>query len=534
QFDRMQQQKLRRPNTVEEEAKEIARRLQELADSEDFVYATLAGIVERDAPATDAKAQDGEGSAGKPEKPSDDGTKDGELRDSSDQESIATDKPPTERGKEPAAEREQPGDKPQSSGDDATGTADGRKMAGLRAVLEELQDRQLDAALEAREVEKALEKMKKATDLAKARMAEAAKSSEDASAALEQGDGKTAQAAAGEAKTKFRELADQVKALLAQEQAERIAAAQQMAADLARRQQEFQDELANANLPNQAPGQGRPNDERPEEQPKAGDKGQAAGDEPNAATVAEAQRIADKAETLNDVLAAAAKADSPEDQSSAKKVEELMGSLDLKALAARLADLPDQVRDGKLEDARNMAGDGAERMEVAAAQLAALRRAIVAPKVDELAKLEAESAGLDERLDRLDTDARVTGWHVDADELLARLDEAGIDEKLRDEFVEEMKQAGWGPELRLRGWNWARNEGGYYLAPATYRRLLTRLSTSLRARMQELMLGDLSASGDEPIPPQYQDLVDRYYQILASEKQDHPRADVPKVPLQRP
>jgi hypothetical protein len=35
--------------------------------------------------------------------------------------------------------------------------------------------------------------------------------------------------------------------------------------------------------------------------------------------------------------------------------------------------------------------------------------------------------------------------------------------------------------------------------------------------MQELLLGDLLSSGDEPIPPQYQDLVDRYYQALATE-----------------
>jgi hypothetical protein len=45
------------------------------------------------------------------------------------------------------------------------------------------------------------------------------------------------------------------------------------------------------------------------------------------------------------------------------------------------------------------------------------------------------------------------------------------------------------------------------------------MADSLRARMQELMLGDLTASGDEPVPPQYQELVDRYYQVLASEKQ---------------
>jgi hypothetical protein len=38
-------------------------------------------------------------------------------------------------------------------------------------------------------------------------------------------------------------------------------------------------------------------------------------------------------------------------------------------------------------------------------------------------------------------------------------------------------------------------------------------------RMQELMLGDLTAAGDEPVPPQYQELVDRYYQVLASEQQ---------------
>jgi hypothetical protein len=35
--------------------------------------------------------------------------------------------------------------------------------------------------------------------------------------------------------------------------------------------------------------------------------------------------------------------------------------------------------------------------------------------------------------------------------------------------------------------------------------------------MQELMLGDLASSRDEPIPPQYQELVDRYHQVLATE-----------------
>ena len=42
--------------------------------------------------------------------------------------------------------------------------------------------------------------------------------------------------------------------------------------------------------------------------------------------------------------------------------------------------------------------------------------------------------------------------------------------------------------------------------------------------MQELMLGDLASSGDEPIPPQYQELVDRYHQVLATEGQSEGEA----------
>jgi len=475
QFDRMQQQKLRRPKNDEEEAKEIAKRLEELAESEEFVYASLAGIIDPDAPPTDTKAQtagDSNGT-GKPEQPSEADPQAGRPDDDSEK-----------------------GDK---------------AVAG--ATAQELQDRQLDAALEARDVEKALEKMKNVTDLAKERIAAAAKSAEEAAEALGRGENQTAQAAAGDAKAKFRELTEQVKALLAKEQADRIAAAQQMAADLARRQQEFNDRLADADMPGAAEGTKENED----------------GKQPTSGMAAEAQRIADKAQTLNDVLGAAAKADTAEDQASAKKVEDLMGSLDLKALAQRLANLPEQVNDGKLEDARNAAGDGAERMEAAAEQLAVLRRAIVAPQVDELARLESEVAALDDRLDRLDTDQRVTGWHLDADDLLERLDQAGIDEKLRDEFVDEMRQAGWGPEVRRQRWQWVQIEGGYYSAPASYRRLMSRLAISLRTRMQELMLGDLSASGDEPIPPQYLDLVDRYYQVLAAEKEDRGRAAVPKL-----
>ena len=44
-FDRMQAQKIRKPKKDEEEAEEIAEEIEQLAQDEDFVYATLAGIM---------------------------------------------------------------------------------------------------------------------------------------------------------------------------------------------------------------------------------------------------------------------------------------------------------------------------------------------------------------------------------------------------------------------------------------------------------------------------------------------------------
>jgi hypothetical protein len=504
-FDRMQRQKLRRPKTDEEEARQIAERLQELADQEESVYASLAGT------------GDGDGAAGT--EPSDDATaesKEKAEKASDDAESQSQPMPEGEqKPSDDLVKTDEPSDKSEKS--EMAGSNAAPSKATGQAARQDLEDRQLDIAMEAREVEKSLAKLKAATDLAKERMAAAAKAAEEAAEALGQGRMQEAEKGTGDAKEKLQELVEQVAALVAKEQADRIAAAQQMAADLAQQQQDFQDKLANAG---EAGGEGEP---QPDGKPVPGAaQGKPSDQSDPAGLGASAQRIADKAQTLADVLAAAAKTDSPAEQAAAKKIEELVKSLALKALTERLAELPGQVGEGKLEDAKATAGDGAERMEAAAEQLGALRRSIVAPQVDELAKLEEQLAGLDERLEELDTEPRITGWHADADELLERLDEAGIDDELRKEFIDEMGKAGWSPDRRP-AWSWQRTNGGYYIAPIKYRALLARFSSSLRARMQELMLGDLLASGDEPVPPQYQELVDRYYRVLATEGQERSR-----------
>jgi hypothetical protein len=405
QFDRMQQQRLRRPKSENEMAREIAQRLEQLANEEEALFGDAASAMNQ----------------------------------------------------------------------------------------QELEDRQLDVATEARALETAFGKLDKATDLAKERMAGAAKQAEEVADALGRGEMPAAKSGAMAARDQFRELSQQLKALLASEQTERIAAAQQMAADLAQQEEQLESRM---------PGPG--NEQQPSEEAMNGLAGKAS-------------ELAEKAKTLADVLGAASKAESPADEKSAEEVARIIKALDLKGALDRLGQLPAQLETRRLAETRAALGDGAERLESAAQQLGVLHRSLVAPKVEELAQLERRVTQLDKQLEQLDTESRVSMWHVEAGELLDKLDEVVGNQEPVLELRDEMKKAGWLGGTPGARWNWGRTAGGGFAAPVRYRAILTRLAEELRGRMQEYLLGETQATGEEPIPPQYQELVDRYYRVLAAE-----------------
>jgi hypothetical protein len=93
-----------------------------------------------------------------------------------------------------------------------------------------------------------------------------------------------------------------------------------------------------------------------------------------------------------------------------------------------------------------------------------------------------------------------------------------------------MQKAGWSSDQPVMHWNWGRTAGGTFASPSRYRMLLSRAVADLRSRMQEILLGDTPATGDEPIPPQYQDLVDRYYRVLAAERKSQPQSPAAQSP----
>ena len=110
----------------------------------------------------------------------------------------------------------------------------------------ELRDKQLDVSLEARDIERILGKLKKASELSKTRITEAAKVAESASTSLDKGDSKAARAEAQQTAEMFQEIAKQLEALLKEEAPQRIAEARQLAQQLAKAEREFAEKFQGA------------------------------------------------------------------------------------------------------------------------------------------------------------------------------------------------------------------------------------------------------------------------------------------------
>jgi hypothetical protein len=468
--DRRIAQKLRRPKSDKQEAEEVVRRLEQLANSQQQVQTAMAAMT-------------GGSGSGRPN----------------------PDAPPADPQTGSPAETEGP---PLPS---ASSTA---------MTREDLLDRQMENLLEAQDLEQALGKLKNVTDLAKERMAQVREQIDQTNGAAERGQLSEAQESSEQAVAGLQELSKQVSALIQEEAAEQLNAARRMAAQLAEAQQQ---------LAGQAMGQaeeGNQNDRPPMNKPGAagkpeqeGQQGQSAG----AALADTAERNAEAGKTVLDVLNAILRSTNPADRDVVSRVDSLLKEQQLDETVGRMGGIADQLRAGKTEEARVGAADTAERLEAAASQMAAAVRELTAPQLENLMALEQALQELRERLEQLDSERAVVAWHRDAARLLEQLEQLNIGEEAREELQELMRQAGWAPGLEqfrlVDAQQWLTvTSGSRFTAPAAYVRVVRRVNEELQAYIQELVFGDLQMGDGDATPPQYEKLVERYYQVLARQK----------------
>lgn len=560
-FQRMQMQKLRKPKN-EDDAEEVASRLRELADKEEFVYETLTGLkLDEDMPGSGGGS--GSGKPKKSDKPSEPNDDEKEVAAADPQDAQKPGE--SENSKEAPGANGKQGEGAKSDDASAEGNAPGEKSAE-GPTRAELIEKQADIAAEAAELQKVVDKMKDLSDLAKSRMTESLKTAERAASSLERGDSKDAGEAAGKASGMFRELARNVEGLAAKETSQKIALARNVAEELSQTERDFAGAVdrqqrsgaggsesprnqkrdagkkdsekndksgsGSSNKPNdeenRSPGSGGKGEEGDEKSPggsgtKRGERdnrdgsGGDAGDQRSEKLASRAERIAEAGKTLEDILKGIARSNDPADRDAAAQVQELLNQGKLADAVKRLEAQGPALRAGKARETSAEARDMADRFEATAQRLEVLHRSIVAPRIADLMRTEREAVELQEKLDRLETQSQIGSWHRDADELIEQLEKLGLAEESRDELTDAMKEGGWGADRLLGNWDWTLR-GGRYGAPAGYYRSVRRVVTDLHEIIQELILGDLRGSADENTPPQYERLVERYYQILSSDK----------------
>jgi len=486
-FDRMQAQKLRKPKDEEEEKAQLASRLRHLADQEDIVYATLSGIKLADATAKPPSQQTPEAPSQnvsqQAKEPGETQTKPQPQEGSLDTESDQAESDPKDRDDEPNGPN--------------------------RREIEDLQQEIVDEAFA---VEQVMQRIDALTELARSRMARATEKAEQVSDALMQGDSEQAAKAAGEAEPMFRELAQHVEGLLAEEAAGRVAAARDLADKLAQRERELGDSLPDGPPPSPSSSSSSQDGQKgspQESQPGQGGKPQSSSQNP----ADRSARLAQSGLTLEDLMKALAKLNEDGDSEATREIQTLLAEGELAQAVARMRDLEDVLRQADIQTAKAETEDIAEYLEALSLQLDTLQRSIVAPQLEELMALEKRASDLRERLDKLDSETAIDQWHRGSEALVRELTASRAGGDAGQDLLAAMRDAGWG-DVSASGWRWRRLEG-LYVTPGPYVPRVDGIVLELHRHIRELLLKDLVASDDEATPPEYRKLVDRYFQVLS-------------------
>jgi hypothetical protein len=405
-FDRLQRQKLRRQNQEAETLAQIAGELAKLAEEEDQVARDIAG------PAP------GKG-GGTPDPKAD----------------------PMPGGKDPET-------KP-----------DPKAGKGAEDPAQEKQD---DIAGRATALDKAAGNAKGLTPLAKERIAEAAKTANEAADALGKGDRPAARKDVDRAKELFRAVSKQVAILAAEEAAQQLAAARDLANEIA----------ATA---------------APAEQMKT--PGTGAGMPDPKVPLPGLGAAAEQAKTLKDVLEKLAGSGAEGDADAARKAAGILKQEDIRAAIDRLE------KPGAGDD-KGERQDLADRFAALGQKLDQAYRETVAPRLEEIARLERAANELEQKAAAADDAADVRRLRQQAEEFVERLEAAGLGHLAGDDLRAALKGAG-----RV-----GRAEIGKGVA-LTHARLV--------AKLQEFVANDRFTTGSEAVPPEYKDLVERYLRALS-------------------
>ena len=446
---RRMRNRMRRPRTNRERAREIVRRLRRAASEQDFLMEKFSDL--------------------------------------SVPESPETDQPEDE------AQEENPQDEQEMQNEEN----DGPTMDELRRELEEEQGELSD---DITDIVDMIEELDELSQLAQQRTQRASSVSDSVIGALERGDTRSAMSSAASAARTFRMLAENIAGVTEEEATRRLEIARDLGMMLTEevRGLEYQlsdaeREMEEADLPPQELAQ--------QEQELAEPLASAAADQ------------AELAKTVDDILDSIVQGLGDPEDNMVKRITEIMEENKLSQLIARMQAVPETIDAMNWADARVQAGDLGDRFDIVSQRLDAMHRELLAPRVEQLRKLEKRAVETRKNLEALETVAEVDRWHVRADGLLDDISAADIAETQIVAVRESMVAAGWGEN---ETWEWEPNAQGTGLAPpADYDESLLGLIVEIRRYIRELSMIDSDVVNSGAVPPQYQEFVSRYFEVMS-------------------
>ncbi|MDX1965554.1 MAG: DUF4175 family protein [Planctomycetaceae bacterium] len=283
-----------------------------------------------------------------------------------------------------------------------------------------------------------------------------------------------------------------------------------------------------------SPEGGRGPSEKPQENPREnpenpGGVGEPSRDDPKPGPGAgedledAAERNAATGETILDILKSIQRSTETADKEVIERVESLMQDSQLEETVARMGGIAGQLRNSEFAGAAATAADSAERLEIVAQRLSTAFRELTAPKLENLMELERKLQELREQLENLETERDVVDWHRAAGDLLKEMDDLKVAGGVREQLTDLMEKAGWSPGVDVfklndnGGWVYSGENLRFGPAPG-YVIVMDAVARELQTYIQELILDDMQLGAADAVPPQYEDLVERYYQVLAKQK----------------
>ena len=551
-YDRRQAQKIRKPKGKDQEAEELADRLEELAREEDFVYATIATSM-----GGTAAAETKDAMKGRPDKPKDgepkEPQKEAKPKDQGQESPKDQDGPKGEgdkskdgpkgegdKGKDgPKGEGDKGQDGPKGEGDKGQDGPRGKGPQGIakgegdkgedgeggpgepkkldrRGVAE----KQEQIADEARDLEEKLKRLEAASDLAKARMAKAAEKVEKTSGDLARGNTKEAAEDAKAGAGMLHELARQVKGEIAREAADQLAMARDLAEELAKREAELADRNEGPS-PSASPGDQEGKDAKGEKgkgkdgKDGKGEEGQGPGQGPKPGqggrggiggsdALAEGDQIERMAEMAKTLEAWLKQIDKRGEGKAADAVREILDKGNVAEIVERAERMGEVRVGGKKEELGREARELATKLDVLGQALALLHRGIVAPQLAAMVEFDRRVAALMDKLDTLKTEAEVAAWKREVAALIRDLEKAGIEGAA--ELADALRVGG--------GWHWDAAHL-HLMAPDTVINSFKAVSVQIKDRVQDMILKDLASARDEATPPMFREMVERYYELIS-------------------